>query len=241
MTFEEWSCLSYAEQKTALVEAVLCADEWEWANYDSLLDFFESSLEVEVAVRRFVDITTLRDLFGSAELDDCANDMGMDNSQYATFRQRLFSGLDQRLFESHESEDLLFLNSVKAVFATRELFRITAAGPDGDHLVLRLSRRSYTDGRDFEDVLPWAELEAHDEFDIHGEWLEVDGETREKSYDIQDVIDSLPDVEVVDDERLDAALASSFTDHAEGDEFEIPQYQEGLEEETRGLGDQLFE
>jgi len=241
MTFEEWSSLSYTEQKTALVEAVLFSEEWDWVSHETLLGFFENSPEVDVAVRRFVDIARLRDLFGSADLDDSVDDMGMDNYQYVTFRQRLFSGLDQRLFESYESAELLLLDSVNAVFATRELYRITAYGQDGELVILRLSRRRYTDGRDDEDVLPWAEQDDHDQFDQCGEWLEVDYEQPERSYDIQDVIDSIPDIDVVDDVQLGAALASSFADHTEGDEFEIPQYQEGVEDETRGFGDRLFE
>jgi hypothetical protein len=241
MTFEEWSALSYTEQKTALVEAVLFLEEWDWASHETLLDFFENSPEVDITVRRFVDIAHLRDLFGSADLDDCVDDMGMDNYQYVTFRQRLFSGLDKRLFESYESAELLLLDSVNAVFVTRELYRIMAYGPDGELVMLRLSRRCFTDGRDDEEVLPWAEQDDDDQFDQCGEWLQVDCEQTERSYDIQDVIDSIPDIDVVDDVQLGEALASIFADHTEGDEFEIPQYQEGVEDETRGLGDKLFE
>jgi hypothetical protein len=80
MTFEEWSVLSYTEQKTALVEAVLFSEEWDWVSHETLLGFFENSPEVDITVRRFVDIARLRDLFGSAGRgegpDYCSDDQG---------------------------------------------------------------------------------------------------------------------------------------------------------------------
>jgi hypothetical protein len=116
-----------------------------------------------------------------------------------------------------------------------------AQASDGAQVNLRLTRKCFTDARGAEVVLPWADSEEHDGLDELGEWLEVDGEQVEYVDYTQKAIDSFDDVEVVDDSRLDAQLANSFDDHKEGDEFEVPQYEERLDEEAQGLGDKLFD
>jgi hypothetical protein len=241
MTYEEWSALPYAEQKTALADAVVCAEEWDWDDFGALLGFFEDSPEVDLVVRRFVDITRLRNHYGNAEMNEAGDDMNLDAAQYDAFRHSLFSGLDVRLFDSNESEDLALLEAVHSVFLTREVYRIMAQASDGAQVNLRLTRKCFTDARGAEVVLPWADLEEHDGLDELGEWLEVDGEQVEYVDYTQKAIDSFDDVEVVDDSRLDAQLANSFDDHKEGDEFEVPQYEERLDEEAQGLGDKLFD
>lgn len=241
MTYERWITLPYPEQKAALADSVLWSEEWEWANFATLYEFFNQSCESDLTTRRFVDISKLRHHYGSAEREDADDDMGMDTSQYLAFRQNLFTGLDIRLLESEESEDLALLGAVKSVYLSREMFKIVIKAGHEDQFVLRLSRRTFTDGRCDEEALPWAEPEEHEQFDDLGEWLEVDGESTSDFDDAQSVIDGIADVEVEVDSGLDAELAASFSDHREGDEFEVPEYEYGSNMDSKGFGDRLFQ
>jgi hypothetical protein len=241
MTLERWIALSYAEQKKALVDAVCAGEQWDWPDTEVWRAFFESSPEADFSCRRFVDVTRLRNFFGNSELDDFDNDMGMDSFQYQVYAGKLWGGIETSLFNSDESPELPMLDSLGAVFVTRESCWISARDSDGTPFFLRFTFSKFSDRRDDLSFGPFDDQELHDQIDELGEWLEVDGEKLPEIYTDQDLIDSIPDVEVPEIDR-DMEFRLRWGDEADSEEgLSIPGFDESTESPSAGLGDKLFE
>lgn len=183
--------------------------------------------------------------FGSRELDDFDDDMGMDSYQYRSFSDSLFENLNRSLYESNESIELAILDAIGATFVTKQTTYIRARDIFGGFLVLKFTRKVYTDGRDDEVIGPFESDEEHDLIDHTGEWVEVGAgcldddqldETPDESEDSEQLL-YLPDVPEVD---RDMELRLTM-EYGEDDDVIIPGYDEDTDYPVRGLGDALYE
>jgi hypothetical protein len=240
MTPERWISLAYHEQKKALVEAVCREEEWDWADASTWEAFFESSSEADCVLRHFVDVQRLKMFFENKEIDDFDNDMGMDSKQYAVFSERLLTNLESNLLQGSESIELPLLESFGATFVIKEMYRILAEDLDGEILILRFTKNSYTDRRIEDFFSPFDEKEFHDSIDEIGEWMKIDVETAESiNSDFYD-LPGFSEEEMAESNK-EMELKLQLTD-GDTDEIIIPGYDEGDDSVLGGgLGDVLFD
>ena len=263
MTKEEWDALDYDGRKELLTESA-CLEEPVDLDYEKQLEpFFDQSPEVEVRVRKFLDISMidlgscgilapylrsdgesesenicsglLRELQSDPETEDYDRDLGMDSHQFCEFRERLLDKLRISLFQGEDSSELELLNSLGAVFVEKVTMFIESADEDRNWIPLNLTFNTYSDGRPAEVIYPWEGPEAHVRLCEYGEWLELDGE--EVAYKSVDelIADYRADVIAEADRDLDRELDEAF-----GAEFELPIPEDTYEQGPVRFGDSVI-
>lgn len=263
MTKEEWDALDYEGRKALLTESA-CLEEPVELDYAKQLEpFFDQSPEVEMRVRRFIDISMidlgscgilahylrsdgeaesenicsglLRELQSDPETEDYDRDLGMDSYQLCEFRERLLDRVRISLFQGQDSYELELFNSLGAVFVEKVTMFIESWDDEGNWTPLNLTLNSYSDGRPAEVIYPWESPESHGRLCEYGEWLELDGE--EVAYKTVDelIADYRADVIAEADRDLDRELDDAF-----GAEFELPSPDDSEEQGPARFGDSIM-
>jgi hypothetical protein len=264
MTKEEWDDLDYEGRKAALTDSAYLEEPLDLDYAKDLEPFFDESPEMEVRVRKFLDISMidlgscgllspylrsdgesesenicaglLRELQSDPETEDYDRDLGMDSYQFSEFRERLLDKLRISLFQGEDSSELELLNSLGAIYVEKVTMYIESVDGDGDWISLNLTLNSFSDGRPAEIVYPWEGPEAHGRLCEYGEWLELDGE--EVAYKTVDelIADYRADVIAEADRDLDRELDEAF-----GAEFELPSPDDSEEQGPVRFGDSIVE
>ena len=263
MTKEEWDDLDYEGRKAALTESACLEEPLDLDYAKDLEPFFDESHEMEVRVRKFLDISMidlgscgllspylrsdgesesenicsglLRELQSDPETEDYDRDLGMDSYQFCEFRERLLDKLRISLFQGEDSSELELLNSMGAIYVEKVTMYIESVDGDGEWMSLNLTLNSFSDGRPAEIIYPWEGPEAHGRLCEYGEWLELDGE--EVAYKTVDelIADYRADVIAEADRDLDRELDEAF-----GAEFELPSPDDSEEQGPARFGDSIM-
>jgi hypothetical protein len=262
MTKEEWDHLDYEGRKAALTLSACLEEPLELDFAEDLEPYFDQSPEVDVMVRRFIDISKidfsscgilapylspdgdsenicaglLRELQADPQTEDYDRDLGMDSHQFCDFRGRLLEKLRISLFQGEDSYELELFSSLGAVFVEKVTMCIESEDNDGNWIPLNLTRNSYSDGRQAELIYPWEGPEIHGQLCVYGEWLELDGE--EVAYKTVDelISDYRADVSAEADRELERELDDAF-----GAEFELPSPEDSEEQGPARFGDSILE